>query len=278
MYTIILCNCISLEALNFPLMKSLYNYMTPNNFRSSKAFGILLNGAQYSQITSDFKFIEVFSEAVSDYISYLTINGIDIDFQNDELLKQCNKKELVKTLLLQNSDLTAIFKDCTFFNARKDIIYDYTKSLLETEDSIDIWNTSEISDVCQILYGGINGSPRPGISNPEELKKMIDKKFSITETSKKESKEKVDSFIDKYQNIPIKSESEFDEFLKYLQTYKISNLFTLEQDKIDFIIKQVLSRESILTQNPDKYCSFMERLLEIFQKTYLVLLYFRVMS
>ena len=74
-------------------------------------------------------------------------------------------------------------------------------------------------------------------------------------------------FIDKYQNIPIKSESEFDEFLKYLQTYKISNLFTLEQDKIDFIIKQVLSRESILTQNPDKYCSFMERLLEIFQKT-----------
>ena len=90
-----------------------------------------------------------------------------------------------------------------------------------------------------------------------ELSKKIKDSYGLEKIDFVKEKSYINDYISK--NKIVTNEEEFDEFLNHLQLIKLKdNNFSLPIDYVDFVIKQALESDSVISKNPDKYLNLVE--------------------
>ena len=89
------------------------------------------------------------------------------------------------------------------------------------------------------------------------LIQRINERYRLDFVDFEKENEYINTFID--NNSVATNEDEFNEFLNHLQLIKLkSENFCLPEKYVDYIIKQALEPESVISKNPDTYLHLVE--------------------
>ena len=100
--------------------------------------------------------------------------------------------------------------------------------------------------------------PRCNINN---LVEKIKASYRLDDVDVNEEKKYINDYINK--NKIVTNEEEFDEILNHLQLVKLKdNNFSLPIEYVNFIIKQALENDSVISKNPEKYLNLVECCIE----------------
>lgn len=130
---------------------------------------------------------------------------------------------------------------------------------ITSEENFSLFNEQYISDILQLIRCN-----KFSQQYADRINAILEKNLKISTINKNEEKSIINGFIQKYQHTKITSKDELDEFIKHVERLKLVDGRIINSTIINFIIRQTLENDSLISKNVNKYYGFIRSTLEDF--------------